>query len=132
MASKRKGLPGLSPEQKRFQSNAKKILRDVAAYVADGGDVLTHSATEMKFYKRRDALYPLMRKLGLVDDPFSQQLEADVQSAVAQMHDAARVTRQRGYDSEIARLTRLEHEASAKMSGYDKELRAMRLKRGGS
>lgn len=124
-----KKLPPLSPEQKRFQTNAKKLLRDVAAYVADGADVLGHTKVEIKFYERRDRLEDLRHKLGLDSDPFAVDLLDQVKAAIRAMPDAARATRQRGYEAEIARLRRLEQESEAKLSGYDREIRAMGRRR---
>lgn len=126
---KPKALPAHSPEQKRFATNAKKLLRDVAAHVADGGDVLTHGDIELKLYKRRDALYPLLRKLGLSEDPVSIALHDRVTEEMRGFRDRAAENRKRGYDAEIDRLKKLEREADAKLTSYDREIRAMGRKR---
>lgn len=125
-------LPPLSPEQKRFQTNAKKLLRDVAAHVADGGESLTHTKVEIRFFDRRDRLEDLQRKLGLTEDPWAVDLFEQVRLAVRAMPEAASETRKRGYEAEIARLRRLEVESQAKLTNYDREIRAMgRQRRGG-
>jgi hypothetical protein len=116
----------MTPEQKRFATNAKKLLRDIAAHVADGGDTLTHGKVEAKLYERRDKIHPLMRKLGLLEDAASLQLYEQVRAACSTMRADAGATRMRDNDAEIRRLKELEREAYAKLSGYEKELRLMR------
>ena len=97
--------------------------------MADGGDVLTHTKVEIKFFERRDRLQDSQRKLGLAGDPIAENLYEQVKTAVRAMPDAAQATRQRGYDAEIARLRRLEVESQAKLTGYDREVRAMGRRR---
>jgi len=127
MAAKRSKLPPLSTDQKRLRTSAKKLLSDIAAYVADGGGSLDEVRnTEIKFFRRRDKLYDLARSLGLLEDPLYTQLSDEVRAATKAMPDAARATRERGYEAEMRRIRQMEQEHRSKMSGYDRELQALR------
>lgn len=72
----------MSAELKKFQTSARAVMRKVALYVQDGGDVLTSSQTESALYKARDRLvYDQMRKLGLTEDLKALELAPPTQGA---------------------------------------------------
>lgn len=124
MTSKKK-LPPATPEQKKFASGAKRLLRDVAAYVADGGDVVLSTKTEIGFFKRRDKLEDQLRALELQSDPVSIQLMRDAKEACSAAPAAASATRKRYYAAQIERLDRMEDERLKSEDWYTKELRHM-------
>jgi ATPase subunit of ABC transporter with duplicated ATPase domains len=111
-------LPPLPPEVKRFHTVCRKLLSDVAAYVADGGDVQTNSKIEIALWNRCHKLYDKQRAADLLEDASCAALEQRCKSACKAMGDEARATRQKGYDAEIARLRVLEREAKAKLNEW--------------
>lgn len=111
-------LPPLPPEVRKFHTVCRKLLSDVAAYVADGGDVTSAQKTEIALHNRKHKLWDRMRALGVENDATCIELEARCKAACSAMHDAASATRQKGYEAEIARLRVLEREERAKANAW--------------
>lgn len=92
-------------EFQTFERAAKALMRKIAKYVEDGGDVLTASATERGFYKSRDRLvYDQLRKLGLTEDVKALELALLVKQAVSAAPELARMRRQALNDRARAEL----------------------------
>lgn len=112
-------LPTLPPEVKRFHAVCRKLLSDVAAYVADGGGELRDAhKIEMSLHNRKHKLWDKMRAAGLTEDPSCLEFEKRCKAACSAMGAEASATRQKGYDAEIKRLRELEREHRAKFDDW--------------
>lgn len=114
------------PDVAKFLRAVKALEKKVAAYVADGGEVLTASKTEIGFFRARDRIEDMLRPLGLTENAECRAALERLKAAVKAAPEAASETRRAGYDREIKRLNELERERHRAMGGYEKELRLMR------